>query len=178
MDEWTRLAIAARRGGESETLAFVRATQADVWRLCAHLGDRDCADDLAQEAFLRALRALPRFRGDSPVRPWLFTIVRRVVADDIAARKRRRNHPVDATWAGQVDDHAGAVSTEALLAELDLDRREAFVLTQLLGYSYAETAQICDCPVGTIRSRVARAREQLVAWVIESQGTSPGRSTA
>jgi RNA polymerase sigma-70 factor (ECF subfamily) len=55
------------------------------------------------------------------------------------------------------------VTLEQLLAALDLDRRAAFVLTQLVGYSYAEAAQACGVPIGTIRSRVARAREVLVA---------------
>ena len=56
-----------------------------------------------------------------------------------------------------------AVLLRSLVTTLDLDRREAFVLTQLLGLSYAEAAAVCGCPVGTIRSRVARAREDLVA---------------
>ncbi len=132
-----------------------------MWRLCAHLGDRDAADDLTQETYLRALRALPTFRGDASVRPWLFTIARRVVADDIAARARRRRLQAHVTRSRHAPDHAGEVTTEALLAELDGERREAFVLTQLLGYSYADAAEVCACPVGTIRSRVARAREQL-----------------
>jgi RNA polymerase sigma-70 factor (ECF subfamily) len=62
-------------------------------------------------------------------------------------------------------DHAEAHGTRALLALLAEDRRAAFVLTQLLGYSYAEAAEVCGCPVGTIRSRVARAREDLLPHV-------------
>lgn len=166
IDEWTRLALAARDDRNEETLgAFVRATQADVWRLCAHLGDRDRADDLAQETYARVLRSLRGFRGEAPVRPWLFSIVRRVVADDIAARQRRRREPVSALT--DVGDHGDVVALEQLLDLLDDDRRVAFVLTQLLGYSYASAAEICGCPVGTIRSRVARAREQLVPMVGE-----------
>jgi RNA polymerase sigma-70 factor, ECF subfamily len=60
-------------------------------------------------------------------------------------------------------DPAEAVTVRALLAALDPQRREAFVLTQLVGLSYAEAAEVCGCPVGTIRSRVARARADLVA---------------
>jgi RNA polymerase sigma-70 factor (ECF subfamily) len=165
VDDWTRLALAARDGDEPSLPALVRTTQPHVWRLCAHLGDRDAADDLTQETYLRAFRALPSYRGDSPVRVWLFTIARRVVADDIAARQRRRNHPVDPHWRDTVADHAGAVATHELIGHLDPERREAFVLTQLFGYPYAEAAEICGCPVGTIRSRVARAREQLVTML-------------
>jgi len=160
VDEWTRLACAARDGGsEAELTDFVRATQSDVWRLCAHLGDLDRADDLAQEVYARALRGLRRFRGDAPARAWLFTIVRRVVADDIAARQRRRREPVLASEP--VADHQGQVALEQLLDVLEPERRQAFVLTQLLGWSYADAAEACGCPVGTIRSRVARARETL-----------------
>jgi RNA polymerase sigma-70 factor (ECF subfamily) len=164
VDDWTRLAVAARTVRDDRAVeAFVRATQADVWRLCAHLGDREHADDLAQEVYARALRALPSFRGDAPVRSWLFSIVRRVVADDIAARQRRRKEPVPGVHA--VPDHQGEVVLASLLDALDEDRRQAFVLTQVLGYSYAEAADAVGCPVGTIRSRVARAREDLVGMV-------------
>ena len=60
-------------------------------------------------------------------------------------------------------DHAESVALAGLLAALDDERREAFVLTQLVGLSYAEAAEVCGCPVGTIRSRVARARSDLVS---------------
>jgi RNA polymerase sigma-70 factor (ECF subfamily) len=166
VDEWTRLAMAARGGRDRSALeAFVHATHADVWRLCAHLGDRERADDLAQETYVRVLRSLPLFRGDASVRSWLFSIVRRVVADDIASRQRLRRRQVDAPYEPDPEspDHQGSVTLEQLLECLAPDRRAAFVLTQLLGYSYADAADACLVPVGTIRSRVARARETLVA---------------
>ena len=173
MDEWTRLALAARGSrGRPALEAFIRATHDDVWRLCAHLGDRERADDLTQETYVRVLRSLPRFRGDAPVRSWLFSIVRRVVADDIAARQRRRRHhsDLDHRTAPEAEspDPQDAVTLEHLLAALDPDRRAAFVLTQLLGYSYVEAAETCGVPIGTIRSRVARAREVLVATLGDS----------
>lgn len=167
MDEWTRLASAARDGADRHALeSFVRATRDDVWRLCAHLGDRDRADDLTQETYVRVIRSLPGFRGESPVRAWLFSIVRHVVADDIAGRQRRRRE----TWESAhlvtpSPDHQGSVALEHLLVCLDPERRAAFVLTQVLGYSYAEAAAACGVPIGTIRSRVARARTVLVAML-------------
>lgn len=97
------------------------------------------------------------------MRPWLFSIVRRVVADDISARQRRRREPAPGVTA--VPDHQGEVVLSRLLAGLDEDRRQAFVLTQVLGYTYAEAAETLSCPIGTIRSRVARAREDLMAMV-------------
>jgi RNA polymerase sigma-70 factor (ECF subfamily) len=171
VDEWTRLALAARGTRDRRALeAFVHATQDDVWRLCAHLGDRDRADDLAQETYVRVIRSLPLFRGDAPVQSWLFSIVRRVVADDITARQRRRRHHRDLdddVPASTTPDHQGSVTLEHLLDALDPDRRAAFVLTQLLGYTYAEAADTCCVPIGTIRSRVARARESLVELLDE-----------
>jgi RNA polymerase sigma-70 factor (ECF subfamily) len=139
----------------------VARTQAEVWRLCRHLGGRDDADDLTQETYARALRALPRFRGDSSARTWLLVIARRTVADAIRRATRARRRSV--APPEPAPDHAGAVVLDARLAELEPDRRAAFVLTQLLGLSYAEAAEVCDVPVGTIRSRVARSREQLLA---------------
>ena len=164
VDEWTRLAYAARGADRLALESFVRATQDDVWRLCAHLGDRDRADDLTQETYVRVLRSLPGFRGDAPVRSWLFSIVRRVVADDIASRQRRRRYHREAVEVDvESPDHQGSVTLHHLLGCLDPERRSAFVLTQLMGYTYAEAAETCDVPVGTIRSRVARARTVLTA---------------
>ena len=145
--------------------AFVRATQTDVWRLCAHLGDLDRADDLAQETYARALKSLRTYRGEAPAKAWLFTIVRRVVADDIARRQRQRREPSVVVQASP--DHQDWIPVAQLLDALDEDRRTAFVLTQLLGHSYAEAAELCEVPIGTIRSRVARAREGLIGLVAD-----------
>jgi RNA polymerase sigma-70 factor, ECF subfamily len=176
-DEVTLLALRAARGDQPAMAAFIRATQADVWRLCAYLADRDSADDLTQDTYLRAMRSLPSYRAQAPVRGWLLTIARRVVADHITGRQRHRalftEQPLPGehtTGPGQhpaAPDHTGEHAIRALLAHLDPERRAAFVLTQLLGYSYAETAQICGAPVGTIRSRVARARDDLLPHVTE-----------
>lgn len=164
IDGWTELALRARGGDERALGDFVRATQSDVWRLCAHLGDRHRADDLTQDVYVRVLRSLRGYRGEAPVRSWLFSIVRRVVADDIS-RRRRTPELGDARHA---PDHQGEITLHALLAALDPDRRLAFVLTQVLGYSYAEAAELCECPIGTIRSRVARARESLMGLLDET----------
>jgi RNA polymerase sigma-70 factor (ECF subfamily) len=64
--------------------------------------------------------------------------------------------------ARNIEDPAGSVAMRSLVASLEPERREAFVLTQVVGLSYAEAADVCSCPVGTIRSRVARARADLV----------------
>src|SRR5579884_232860 len=90
MDEITGWALDAATGDRSALHRLVRATQAEVWRFCAHLGDADCADDLTQEVYLRAMRSLPRFRGDASARTWLLSIARRTVADHIRAQQRHR----------------------------------------------------------------------------------------
>jgi RNA polymerase sigma-70 factor, ECF subfamily len=169
MDELERIAAEAADGDPLAAAALVRATQSEVWRLCAALGDRQSADDLTQETYLRAFGSLHRFEGRSSIRTWLLSIARRVCADAVRTRRRRRFGLVrdDADLeslaaVGDADTVAEGATVNDLLARLDVDRREAFVLTQLLGLSYAEAADVAGCPVGTIRSRVARARADLV----------------
>lgn len=177
----TDCAVAAGAGDRTALAEFVRATQRDVHRFLTHLGGAADADDLAQETYLRALRALPRFEARAPARTWLLAIARHVAADAVrAAQRRPRTDAVDdweavvaAARPGTARSAADeAVALRALVDALDTDRREAFVLTQLLDLSYAETADVCGCPVGTIRSRVARAREDLVEAMT---GTTPPR---
>lgn len=173
MDELTRLARAAGRGDRAALAGLVRQTQGDVWRLCAHLVDPGIADDLTQETYLRALPALRKFRGDAPARTWLLAIARRACAAEISARTRARQLTAGlaATPGGTLGQPPAEPGAQAaagdLLAALEPDRRAAFVLTQMLGCSYAEAADICGCPVGTIRSRVARAREDLAALLAD-----------
>ena len=161
-DELTELLLAAQDGDQLALSAWIRRSQAEVWRLCAQLVSRDQADDVTQEVFLRAYRALPAFRGDSSARTWLLSIARRTCADAVRDLRRRRKLAARFERPADEPDPARAVTVEALLAGLDPERRLAFVLTQVLGLSYADAAEICACPVGTIRSRVARARADLV----------------
>ncbi|GAA0519017.1 RNA polymerase sigma factor [Saccharopolyspora subtropica] len=161
----TELALVAGRGDRGALDAFIRATQRDVWRFLAHLLDARRADDLAQETYLRALRSLPRFAGRSSARTWLLSIARRVAADHL--RRERTRHvtsPVDALEEHRVQrpGFEDIVELNLLLDGLDPERREALLLTQVLGLSYQETAEVCGCPIGTVRSRVARARDALL----------------
>src|SRR5581483_9417428 len=136
-DELTEVALRARRGDATAAAAFVRATQADVWRLCAHLGSRASADDLTQETYARAFASLHRFQGRSAARTWLIAIARHVCADAVRSAMRLRSLPASSDLA---PDHAESIALTDLLDALDADRREAFVLTQLVGLSYAEAA--------------------------------------
>lgn len=169
MDDVTRLALAAGRGDDRALAAFVHATQAEVWRLCAHLGDRAQADDLTQETYLRAIPALARFEGRSSARTWLLSIARRVCADAVRRQVRRRRLARRIDPSDELVGSGSTLELDELLSRLDPDRRAAFVMTQVLGLSYAEAAEASGCPIGTIRSRVARAREQLLAVIDEAQ---------
>jgi RNA polymerase sigma-70 factor (ECF subfamily) len=175
VDELTQLFLAARDGDRTALLHAVRSSQADVWRLAYHLVGADDADDVTQDAFVRAWKALPAFRGDSSARTWLLSITRRACADQIRRHVRRRR------LAGRLEQRAGLPGTtstvdgseahavSALVDELPAEQREAFVLTQVIGCSYEEAAQSCGVPIGTIRSRVARARAALVDAVRRSE---------
>ena len=184
MDELTSLARAAGRGDRDALSRLIQQTQGDVWRLCAHLVEPAAADDLAQDTYLRAIGSLAKFRGDAPVRLWLLAIARRACAAEIAARSKNRRlagrvAALPDTGLGQSAAEPGAqLVADDLMTALEPDRRAAFVLTQMLGCSYAEAAAICDCPVGTIRSRVARAREDLDAMLSDSDRRRSAASAA
>jgi RNA polymerase sigma-70 factor (ECF subfamily) len=159
------LAMVAGAGDDAALGELIAATRTDVWRLCAYLVDRQSADDLTQETFLRACRGLARFRGDAPVRAWLLSIARRTCAAEIDARARQRDlrlHVQALRADGTATDVTAGVDIDLLIAGLSTERRTAFVLTQVIGCDYAEAAAVCECPIGTIRSRVARARADLV----------------
>ena len=158
------IALARRAAHDPEAMAqVVRRTSPAVWRACAALVDPASADDLTQETYLRAVRSLASYRGESAPVTWLLTIARRVCADEIRGRQRRRD--LSAKLHRQHRDRhldpAGVIEVCDAIERLSTDRREAFLLTAVAGLSYAEAATACGCPVGTIRSRVARARDDL-----------------
>lgn len=167
MDERTKLLLDAADGDRAALERFVHQSQAEVWRFVAHLVDPDSADDLTQEVFLRAMRSASRFRGDASARTWLLAIARRTAADEIRQRQRTRqlNDVVDRDRPPPLPDHAGELVLHELIGRLDEDRRVAFVLTQVLGLTYLDAATTCEVAVGTIRSRVSRARRDLVAML-------------
>lgn len=161
---------AAREGDDVALAELVRRTQPTLWRLCVALGSGGDVEDLVQEVYLRAVRSLDSYRGEAPVRAWLASIARHTCADEVRKRQRQRRlqerlqsaAAVERTWT---DDPTVA----ELLDHLDPERREPFVLTQVLGMSYEEAAATLDCPIGTVRSRVARARAELATMVRHAQ---------
>ena len=168
-DPLTALALAAGRGDRAALDEFIRATERDVWRTVAFLADPGSADDLTQETYLRVIGALPRFAGRSSARTWLLSIARRVVVDQIRRNQARPRTTSQIDLEGLLSTSPAAarfedvVEIRMLLDGLEPNRRDALVLTQVLGLSYAEAAEVSGCPLGTIRSRVARAREDLIA---------------
>lgn len=167
----TLLALAARDGDPVAVDQFVRALQRDVRRYVAYLSaDPQSAEDLTQETFLRALGSLHRFEGRSSARTWLLSIARRTVVDSLRHKAARpkiadRDDWQTAAEQNQPRDLPGfedGVALAELLAAIPAERREVFVLTQLMGLPYAEAALMLGCPIGTVRSRVARARSSLI----------------
>lgn len=165
MDQLTVVALRAKAGDRQALDDFVKQSLSDVLGVCRYLGRPSDPEDLAQEAFERALGSIHRFRGDGSARAWLLSIARRVCAD--ATRREIKSRRLDERLVADLmtanhHDHRW-IEIDELLAILDEDRRTAFVLTQLIGLSYEDAAEAMGCPIGTIRSRVARARQQLLA---------------
>ena len=160
-DPLRALIDAAREGDDAALGELVRRTQPAVGRLCELLGSGHDRDDLVQDTYLRALRSLDTYRGDAPVQAWLLQIARHVCADSVRRAQRRRKliHRMRLNAVESVPAHDA--SSQGLLEYIDPDRRAAFVLTQELGLSYDDAALVLECAVGTIRSRVARARAEL-----------------
>lgn len=169
-DPLRQLVEAAREGDDVAVRHLVRATQPMVWRLCTALGSPGEEDDLVQETYLRALGSLDRYRADAPVLPWILSIARHVCADHVRRRVRQRRLVDRLTRFAAVDTAelvppSSSASLDELVDALEPDRRDAFVLTQVMGLSYEEAAEVVGCPIGTIRSRVARARADLLTAV-------------
>ncbi len=162
------LVRAAQSGDRGALSALIAQIEPDIRRLVLLLGDFDATDDLVQDAMERIISGLDRFRGDGPFLNWVRQITRWTCAD--SARRRARIRHRDARLARDtvtaetpVAESSGATELGELIEGLDGDRRDAFIATQILGLSYAEAAAVLDCPIGTVRSRVARARVDLIS---------------
>lgn len=160
----------ARRG---DLLAFedlVRDYQADAFRFAWHLTrDRQLAEDVTQEAFLRAFRFLGGFHGDRKFGSWLFSIVRNCAMD--ALRRERRGETVwdDREPPRSVADPSARAELAAALEAVSAEHREAFLLVEVFGLSYQETADVLGVAVGTVKSRMFRARQALCEAIADQE---------
>jgi RNA polymerase sigma-70 factor, ECF subfamily len=158
---------------------LVRKYQHRVLKLVSRfVSDAAEAEDVAQEAFLKAYRALASFRGDSAFYTWLYRIAINTAKNALVSSRRRPvDFDLDLQDPEQYDRHArlkegdtpeGVLLTEEIrtvveraMEQLPEDLRTAIVLRELEGLSYEEIAEAMDCPVGTVRSRIFRAREAI-----------------
>ena len=135
-------------------------------------------EDVAQEAFIKAYRALPLFRGDSAFYTWLYRIAVNTAKNHLVARSRRppahdlKIDEVEPTEIGsvlhEIESPEGSLSTselkeaiEAAVDSLPEELKTAFTLREFSGLSYEDITEVMDCPVGTVRSRIFRAREAI-----------------
>ena len=158
--------------------------------------DEGLVQDLAQETFLRAWRALPQFRGESAFYTWIYRIAVNTARKALAGSRREPVLFESALAPASEDDEtfrpdlepSTADTPEAVLASrqiaaavnaavdrLSEDLRQAIVLREIEGLSYEEIAGIMDCPVGTVRSRIFRAREAIAQRLRPLLETSGGR---
>ncbi len=142
-----------------------------------YLRDQDEVQDVTQEAFIKAYRALPRFRGDSAFYTWLYRIAINTAKNHLVSRSRRppdTDVDVDMEEGMHQESLSDAVNPENSLAtdqleavvykaidDLAEDLKVAVTLREFEGLSYEEIAEVMDCPVGTVRSRIFRAREAI-----------------
>jgi RNA polymerase sigma-70 factor (ECF subfamily) len=148
-------------------------------------GNSDWADDLVQEAVVRAWANRDSFEAGTNLKAWLFTILRNHFYSEL--RKKRRSlelqNEAAALEAGVRAEQPSKLHLNDLVRELGrltADQREALVLVSVNGFSYEEAAEICGCAVGTVKSRVARARRELEARLggaeVEAGGDEPAEA--
>jgi RNA polymerase sigma-70 factor, ECF subfamily len=129
-------------------------------------GNVDQADDLVQEALVRGLAYINQFQPGTNIQAWLFTILRNQFHTAFRKRRREVEDPEGGIAARlavppEQDAHLDVEDLKAALAQLPLDQREALLLVGAQGFSYEETAAICGARIGTIKSRINRARTRL-----------------
>jgi len=168
------------QGGDKKAfdLLVLKYQQRIMKVLSRYVRDHSEVQDLAQEAFIKAYRALPNFRGDSAFYTWLYRIAINTAKNFVVAQGRRPpNDDIEATEAEQYDGESAlkdyaSPERETLrdeiketvfkaIDELPEDLKTAITLRELEGMSYEEIAEAMDCPIGTVRSRIFRAREAI-----------------
>lgn len=136
-----------------------------AWRM---MGSSSDAEDVAQEVMLKAWRALPAFKLDSAISTWLYRITINACSDELRRRKVKlvsveemHESGHELTSQGFEEQSIAGGSISWAIGKLGEEYRAALVLRDIEGYSYEEIAEILRCPIGTVRSRINRAREQM-----------------
>lgn len=172
------LARAARSSAAFE--ALVRRHQAPLRAFLARLtGDASLADDLAQEALIKAFRGLEGFRGGASFRSWLFSIAMREAA--MARRKTAQRAKLEADPENEASGEGVpefSLDLQRALAALSAEERAASLLCDAAGFSHAEAAGAMAAPLGTVKTLVARAREKLRAALSKESIGSGDQSSA
>jgi RNA polymerase sigma-70 factor (ECF subfamily) len=168
-----------QRGDKSAFDILVRKYQHKVIKVISrYIKDHSEAQDVSQDAFIKAYKALPRFRGDSAFYTWMYRIAINTAKNHLVARGRRLpNVDLDAQEAEQFEGDSALkeyATPERLLQrdeiqkvvfqtieQLPEDLKTAIMLREIEGLSYEEIAETMECPVGTVRSRIFRAREAI-----------------
>lgn len=154
----------ARSGDLRAFEELVRGYQAEVFRFALHLTrDHPLAEDVTQETFLRAFRFIRGYRGAQRFGSWLFAIARNCSMD--ALRKRGTVAPFTDHDVRSGPDASVRAELDAALAAVSADHREAFLLVEVFGLSYQEAADVLGIAVGTVKSRMFRARQALCAAI-------------
>ena len=170
----------AAAGDETAFVELYRRRRDDVYRFAYALSrSRSFAQDATQEVFLQVLENAGRFdAAKGTARAWLLGCARHVVIDRLRAENRRSDEAPEQTTATdhelRVLNEQRLVRLHAAIARLPLEYREALVLCELAELPYAEAAAVLDCPVGTVRSRLHRARGLLTASLRAAEGGAEG----
>ena len=150
--------------GEKDLLTCVPHLRAFAWFLARN---RERADDLVQDTIVRALAAAAQFRAGTNLKGWMFTILRNLHYNEVR-KNRIQTQSLDDPLAYEPAVLPNQVASlefgdfRRAFWQLADDRREALILIGASGLSYEEAAKVCDCPKGTIKSRVSRARRELL----------------
>jgi RNA polymerase sigma-70 factor (ECF subfamily) len=160
-----RVIRSAAAGDDAAFTALMRSAEPHVWRFLRHLlGDDEMAADVTQETFLRVHRSLAQFRFDSRFSTWLFRIARNAAIDEQRRVGRRQRLAAAIEPAAPGADGSLGTELKAAMQALSPRLREAFVTVEVFGSRYEDAAEILQVPVGTVKSRVFRARLELVGW--------------
>lgn len=157
----------ARRGDLDAFEELVRSCQAPIYRFALRMvRDPATAEDVTQEAFLRAYRMLPRFRGEAKFTTWLYRIARNAAVDTMRRGAHQRRLAERAEPPPAADDPALRMTIAAAVDGLPPHLREAFVLIEVMGLSYREATVVLGVPSGTLKSRMHAARRTLMEVLV------------